>query len=152
METIKRIFGYVHIILGLAVAAQFVAVQFVGGNVLVALGEPIWDREVVNEIWPYLNYLMAVGAIGALVFSWLRVRDADGSDLKEWIASSTMLIASAGLFLLFFEQWFAWSIFEVEGERSRDFRSTIWVTVDVIFPVINVIVGTYLLRVTKSES
>ena len=55
--------------------------------------------------WETLNYFMAVGAIAALIFSYLRARDADKLDLQEWIASSAMLIASSVLFLMYFEQW-----------------------------------------------
>ena len=139
MGLIKRVFGYIHIILGLAVAAQFLASE-------------IYDGDAVGQVWDILNYFMAIGAIAALVFSYLRVREADGSDIKEWLASSAMLTASAVLFLLYFEQWFAWTVFKDAGDELGESRSMIWIMIDVMFPIVNVIVGSYLLRNTAASS
>ncbi len=133
MDWIKRVFGYVHLILGLVVAAQFV------------LNE-VYSDDAAGDVWETLNYFMAVGAIAALIFSYLRARDADKSDLQEWIASSAMLIASSVLFLMYFEQWFAWEVFKDADDELGEFRSIIWIAVDVMFPIVNIIVGSYLLR------
>lgn len=132
MDSVKRVFGYIHIILGAVVGLQFLASE-------------IYSDDASGDVWTVLNYFMAVGVIAALVFSYLRARDADGSDLKEWIASSAMLIASAALFLMYIEQWFAWELFVDEGDGG-DFRSMVWILVDVSFPIVNIIVGRYLLR------
>ena len=133
MDLVKRAFGYIHIILGLAVAVQFLASE-------------IYDGDAVGQVWDILNYFMAIGVIAALVFSYLRSREADRSDMSEWIASSVMLIASAALFLLFIEQWFAWTVFkDAEDELGAD-RSMVWIMIDVMFPIVNIIVGSYLLR------
>ena len=139
MAMIKMVFGYVHIVLGLAVALQFLASDMYSGD-------------ASGDVWDILNYFMAVGAVAALVFSYLRVRDADNSDVKEWVASSAMLIASAALFLMFFEQWFAWTVFtDADAEPwNDDFRSMVWIIVDVSFPIVNIIVGRYLLRSANS--
>ena len=133
MDWIKRVFGYVHLILGLVVAAQFV------------LNE-VYSDDAAGDVWETLNYFMAVGAIAALIFSYLRARDADKSDLQEWIASSAMLIASSVLFLMYFEQWFASEVFKDADDELGEFRSIIWIAVDVMFPIVNIIVGSYLLR------
>ena len=133
MDWIKRVFGYVHLILGLVVAAQFV------------LNE-VYSDDAAGDVWETLNYFMAVGAIAALIFSYLRARDADKLDLQEWIASSAMLIASSVLFLMYFEQWFASEVFKDADDELGEFRSIIWIAVDVMFPVVNIIVGSYLLR------
>ena len=138
MDAIKRLFGYVHVILGLAVAVQFLASE-------------IYDDDAVVQVWEILNYLMAIGAVAALVFSYLRARDANGSDVKEWVGSSVMLIASAALFLLFFEQWFSWKIFKEADDELRDFRFMAWMVIDVMFVIMNVIVGSYLLRSTQAK-
>lgn len=133
MDLIKRAFGYIHIILGLAVALQFLASE-------------IYDGDAVGQVWDVLNYFMAIGAIAALVFSYLRSREADRSDMPEWIASSVMLIASAALFLLYFEQWFAWTVFKDAGDELGEARTMVWIVIDVMFPIVNIIVGGYLLR------
>ncbi len=133
MDLIKRLFGYIHIILGLAVAVQFLASE-------------VYDDDSVVQVWDVLNYFMAVGAIAALIFSFLRARSADESDLQEWITANAMLIASSALFLLYFEQWFAWTVFKDAADEIGDFRWLIWTAVDVMFPIVNIIVGTYLLR------
>ncbi len=133
MDLIKRAFGYIHIILGLAVALQFLASE-------------IYDGDAVGQVWDVLNYFMAIGAIAALVFSYLRSREADRSDMSEWIASSVMLIASAALFLLYFEQWFAWTVFKDAGDELGEARTMVWIVIDVMFPIVNIIVGSYLLR------
>ena len=133
MDWIKRVFGYVHLILGLVVAAQFV------------LNE-VYSDDAAGDVWETLNYFMAVGAVAALIFSYLRARMTDKSDLREWIASSAMLIASSVLFLMYFEQWFAWEVFKDADDELGEFRSIIWIAVDVMFPIVNIIVGSYLLR------
>ncbi len=132
MDLIKRAFGYIHIILGLVVAVQFLVSE-------------IYSDDASGDVWTILNYFMAVGVIAALIFGYLRAREADGSDLKEWVASSAMLIASAALFLMYIEQWFAWELFMDEGDGG-DFRSMVWIILDVSFPIVNIIVGRYLLR------
>lgn len=139
MDLIKRAFGYIHIILGLAVAVQFLASE-------------IYDGDAVGQVWDILNYFMAIGVIAALVFSYLRSREADRSDMSEWIASSVMLIASAALFLLFIEQWFAWTVFKDAGDELGEARSMVWIMIDVMFPIVNIIVGSYLLRSVGSTS
>lgn len=139
MDLIKRAFGYIHIILGLAVAVQFLASE-------------IYDDDAVGQVWDILNYFMAIGVIAALVFSYLRSREADRSDMSEWIASSVMLIASAALFLLYFEQWFAWTVFKDAGDELGESRSLVWIMIDVMFPIVNIIVGSYLLRSVGSTS
>ncbi len=138
MDLIKRSFGYIHIILGLTVAVQFLASE-------------IYDGDAVGQVWDILNYFMAIGAIAALVFSYLRSRDADRSDMSEWVASSVMLIASAALFLLYFEQWFAWTVFKDAGDELGEARTMVWIVIDVMFPIVNIIVGSYLLRSTQSR-
>ncbi len=139
MATIKRLFGYVHIVLGSLVAVQFLASE-------------IYADDAVGSTWDALNYLMAVGAIAALVFSYIRAREADRSDLAEWIGSTTMLIASTALFLLYFEQWFAWTVFKDADDELGDYRSMVWIVIDVMFPIVNIIVGSYLLRSNASNS
>ena len=57
-----------------------------------------------------------------------------------------MLIASSVLFLMYFEQWFASEVFKDADDELGEFRSIIWVVVDVMFPIVNIIVGSYLLR------
>ena len=133
MDWIRRVFGYVHVIV-----AALVAVQFLGGEIRA--------DDVVARDWETLNYFMAVGAIAALIFSYLRARDADKLDLQEWIASSAMLIASSVLFLMYFEQWFASEVFKDADDELGEFRSIIWIAVDVMFPIVSIIVGSYLLR------
>ncbi len=139
MITIKRLFGYIHIVLGSLVAVQFLASE-------------IYADDAVGSVWGVLNYLMAVGVIAALVFSYLRSREADRSDLAEWIGATTMLIAAAALFLLYFEQWFAWTVFKDADDELGDHRSIVWIIIDVGFPIVNWIVGSYLLRSSGSSS
>ena len=139
MDLIKRVFGYVHIVLGLVVAVQFLA-------------SDVYAGDAVRQVWDILNYFMAIGVIAALVFSYLRTRGADRSDMSEWIASSVMLIASAALFLLYFEQWFAWTVFKDAGDKLGEARLMVWIMIDVMFPIVNIIVGSYLLRSVGSTS
>ena len=139
MDAIKKVFGYVHVVLGLAVGVQFLLSE-------------VYADDAAGQVWEILNYLMAIGVIAALVFSYLRARDADGADVKEWIAASVMLIASAVLFMLYIEQWFAWTVFKDADDELGDFRSTVWIAIDVMFPIVNIIVGSYLLRSGGSAS
>ena len=139
MDLIKRAFGYIHIILGLAVAVQFLASE-------------IYDGDAVAQVWDILNYFMAIGVVAALVFSYLRSRDSNkAKDPAEWVAASVMLIASVALFLLYFEQWFAWTVFKDAGDELGEARTMVWIVIDVMFPIVNIVVGGYLLRSTQSK-
>ncbi len=139
MAMIKQLFGYIHIVLGSLVALQFLASE-------------IYSDDAVGSVWEVLNYLMAIGVVAALVFSYLRSQQADRSDLAEWIGSTAMLIAAAALFLLYFEQWFAWAVFKDADDTLGDHRSMVWIIIDVAFPIVNLIVGTHLLRTSGSSS
>lgn len=62
-----------------------------------------------------------------------------------------MLTASAALFLLYFEQWFAWKVFKESDDELRDSQFMARMVIDVMFVIVNVIVGSYLLRSTQAS-
>ena len=79
IKALRQLFGYGHILLGLAVAGQFVA-------------SPTYDVATSTDVWDAISFAMAVGAATALVVSLMRIREA--GKLPDW-AATTMLIASA---------------------------------------------------------
>lgn len=134
MSIIKRVFGYIHVLLALAVGIQSVI-------------SSTYDQS--GDVWGVLNYLMAIGVIAALFFSFVRWRDADSADWKESMTAGVMLMASVALFILFFEQWFGAELFAPDDSARSDYRSFIWVANNVMFFVVSGIVGLTLLRETR---
>ena len=133
MGTTKLIFGWSHVVLAVAVGLQFVA-------------SAIYDDDAVSDVWVVLNWLMAIGVISALVFSYLQWRSALKSDQLELISANVMMIASVVLFLTYFEQWFNWTVFKDASDEAASFRLLLWVLIDVLFVVVNGAVGIRLLR------
>ncbi len=136
MKSLKRLFGYVHVVLGLAVAGQFVA-------------SPTYDVETSSDVWDAMSFAMAVGAAAALVFSLMRVREA--GKLPDWRATA-MLIASASLFLLFFRLWLGWEVYDADETPPWEIRVLLWYVIDVMFVIVSITVGRYLLRTTRSQA
>ena len=134
MKAIKTIFGYVHIALAIIVAVQFLA-------------SPMYGGDLNGDVWDVVSYLMAIGSVAALIFAVIRQRQADGS--SDWGATA-MLIGSLVLFLLFFRLWFSSSVFDSDEKLALDFRRVMWYGIDVLFVVVNLFVGRYLLRNVKS--
>lgn len=136
MQLIRLLFGYIHILLALVMVVQYIAF-------------PLYDEDLANDVWNVIDYFSAVGAIAAVVFSYLRCRAADKSDLREYIASSTMFIASVSLLILFFEQWFAAGLFAADDFELSDFRAAVWSVINVAYPVTWGAIGLYLIRVSR---
>lgn len=138
MYATKTWFGYVHIALGLAVAAQFVA-------------SPTYDVDTSNAVWDVISVLMAAGTVSALAFSLARVRAPDRSRTQLDIGAVAMLIASACLFLLYYRLWLAWWVFDAAETPPADLLQVMWYGIDVLFVVVNIAVGRYLLRTARSD-
>lgn len=135
MKAIKTILGYIHIAMALIVAIQFLA-------------SPMYGGDLNGTIWDLVSIMMAIGAVAALVFAVLRMREV--GDTSDW-GSTLMLIATLTLFLLFFRLWFASEVFESAEKPSLEFRRLMWYGIDVLFVLVNLFVGRYLLR-TVSRS
>ena len=125
-----------HILLGLAVAGQFVA-------------SPTYDVATSTDVWDAMSFAMAVGAATALVVSLMRVREA--GRLPDWRAT-TMLIAAAALFLLFFRLWLSWEVYDSAETPPWAIRLLLWYLIDVLFVIVSITVGRYLLRTAKSQA
>ena len=136
MNAIKTTFGYVHFGMALIVALQFLVSPMYGGDLNVT-------------IWDLVSIMMAVGVVAALVFALLRFREDAGSD--DW-GSRVMLIASLASFLLFFRLFFSSQVFDSDEKLPYEFRLLMWYGIDVLFVIVNLFVGRYLLRGTKSEN
>ena len=136
IKSLKRLLGYVHILLGLAVAGQFVA-------------SPTYDVTTSTDVWDAMSFAMAVGTATALVVSLMRIREA--GKLPDWRAT-TMLIAAASLFLLFFRLWLSWEVYDSAETPPWEIRLLLWYLIDVLFVIVSITVGRYLLRTAKSQA
>ncbi len=128
MDAIKMLFGWIHLILALLVAVQFLAA-------------PIYETNA-DDIWEILYWLMAIGVIAAVVFSFVRAREGDESDAKSANRAMALSIAVA---LLFLENWFSATLF---GSASGSARDLLGILIPVLFVVVNRNVGLWLLRST----
>lgn len=138
MERIKTWFGCAHIVLGLAVAVQFVA-------------SPTYDVDTSNDVWDVLGVVMAAGSVSALAFSVARMREGDRSQASPDIGATVMMVSSASLFLLYSRLWLAWWVFDAAETPPADLRQVMWYGIDVLFVLVSIAVGRYLLRSARSD-
>ncbi|MDE0654805.1 MAG: hypothetical protein OXI26_14270 [bacterium] len=136
IRSLKQLFGYAHILLGLAVAGQFVA-------------SPTYDVATSTDVWDVISFAMAVGAATALVVSLMRIREAGKPPDR---AATTMLIASGCLFLLFYRLWLSWEVYDSAETPPWEIRLLLWYFIDVLFVIVSITVGRYLLRTAKSPA
>ena len=133
MEAVKKIFGVIHLVLAVVVGVQFVVA-------------PLYDDSV--PVWEILNWLMAVGVIAGVIFSYTRWTSAKESDHGERVGSGAMLIGAVAVLLLFFEQWFATRLFPIEPDAWVEDRINLWwQVVNVIFVIVSGEIGMYLLGI-----
>lgn len=133
MEAVKRIFGAVHIVLAVVVGVQFIVA-------------PLYDAV---PVWEILNWLMAIGVIAGVVFSYIRWTSAKASDHGERVGSGAMLIGAIAVLLLFFEQWFTTRLFASSGDDALilDRINLWWQVVNVIFVIVSGEIGMWLLGI-----
>ena len=136
MTAIKTIFGYVHCGMALIVAIQF-------------LVSPMYGGDLNGTVWDAVSILMAIGAVAALVFAVMRMWEV--GDSSDW-GSTLMLIASLTLFLLFFRLWFASYVFGSAETPALEFSRLMWYGIEVLFVLVNLFVGRYLLRGEKATN
>ena len=88
---------------------------------------------------------MAVGALAALIFSIVRIRESPDAGAK------VMFIASLTLFLLFMRLWLSAYVFESDETPQGDIVQLMWYGIDVLFVLVNIFVGHYLLRAASRQ-
>ena len=133
MEAVKRIFGAVHLVLAVVIGVQFIVA-------------PLYDAV---PVWEILNWLMAIGVIAGVIFSYMRWTSAKASDHGERVGSGAMLIGAIAVLLLFFEQWFTTRIFSSNGDAAMiaDRINLWWQVVNVIFVIVSGEIGMWLLGI-----
>ena len=136
MRATKIIFGYVHLGLALIVAVQFLA-------------SPMYGGDLNGTIWDLVSIGMAVGVVASLVFAMMRLRAESGAGNS---GAQVMLIASIALFLLFFRLFFSSQVFDSVERLPFEFRLMMWYGIDVLFVIVNLYVGRYLLRSARAGS
>ena len=132
MEAVKKIFGVIHLVLAVVVGVQFIVA-------------PLYDSV---PVWEILNWLMAVGVIAGVIFSYMRWTSAKESDHGERVGSGAMIIGAIAVLLLFFEQWFATRLFPIDDPAWVADRINLWwQVVNVIFVIVSGEIGMYLLGI-----
>lgn len=133
MEAVKRIFGAVHLVLAVVIGVQFIVA-------------PLYDAV---PVWEILNWLMAIGVIAGVIFSYMRWTSAKASDHGERVGSGAMLIGAIAVLLLFFEQWFTTRIFSSNGDAAMiaDRINLWWQVVNVVFVIVSGEIGMWLLGI-----
>lgn len=126
--------GYAHIALAVAVAAQFLAA-------------PVLDDDTARNVWNIVNWLMAAGALSALVVCYRRWRASVTSEGREQVVATVMIVSAVLLALAFFENWFSSSLFVAAGQAPDDEAAySARALINPAFVIISTVVGLRLLR------
>lgn len=128
-----KILGYAHIGLAVAVAAQFLAA-------------PTLSDDTARNVWNVVNWLMAVGALSALVVCYIRWRASVTTEGREQIVATIMVVSAVLLTLAFFENWFSSSLFVTAGEDVQDNAYSARALINPAFVIISTAVGLRLVR------
>ena len=133
MHSAKQWLGW-----GMLLLASVVVVQVAASN--------FQEEQASDAVWAFLNWFMAVSVVSAVAVSYLRWRGATATGADTRNASAVLLAASVLLLLLFFEQWRFTAGLRADGEVPQGLRLQLWLAVDLLFVLINAVVGMYLLR------
>ena len=100
MEGLKKLVGIYLVGVAVVVAVFFIINTFLLGALDVL------------TVWYVLDVLMVIGLALALVFNYLRkreaaARNADGPVTRQYLAASVAFYATAGLSILFLHNWFS---------------------------------------------
>lgn len=128
-----KILGYVHIALAVAVAAQFLAA-------------PVLDDQTASNVWNVVNWLMAAGALSALVICYRRWRASVTAEGREQVVATVMIVAAVLLALAFFENWFSSSLFVSADDIADETAYSARALINPAFVIISTVVGLRLLR------
>jgi hypothetical protein len=126
---LKQVVSVYLILVGLAVAIQFVIFPFYEEH----------DSDLI--VWRTLDWFMAAGLLLALAGAFLRKRafDASGDDpgWREYVEVNGLFYAVLALSLAFFPNWFAieWS------SNDALVNWTIWHVIDTALPILFVVLG-----------
>ncbi len=110
------------------------------------------DAVDIGQLWNYVNYVMAIGVLAALVVHYLRKRAFAGtaeSLSREYLEVNVAFYLSLVLTLCFFWNWFD----DITVGESQDTTHLImWTFVNPLFVVISGITGFHLWRDASRQS
>ena len=137
MDVLRMVFAVILLFTAAAVAVYFVIVPLTGSSMSSTV------------IWYYLDILMAVSLLAALVVQLQRKRAADvnkGEGLnREWLEANTMFYLSVIVSLWFFRNWFDLLTSNPLGSQSVP-TWVIWDILDALIPVVLGVTGFRLWR------
>ena len=137
MDVLRMVFAVILLFTAAAVAVYFVIVPLTGSSMSSTV------------VWYYLDILMAVSLLAALVVQLQRKRAAEvnkGEGLnREWLEANTMFYLSVIVSLWFFRNWFDLLTSNPLGSQSVP-TWVIWDILDALIPVVLGVTGFRLWR------
>ena len=137
MDVLRMVFAVILLFTAAAVAVYFVIVPLTGSSMSSTV------------IWYYLDILMAVSLLAALVVQLQRKRAAEvnkGEGLsREWLEANAMFYLSIIVSLWFFRNWFDLLTSNPLGSQSVP-TWVIWDILDALIPVVLGVTGFRLWR------
>lgn len=110
------------------------------------------DAVDIGQLWNYVNYVMAIGVLAALVVHYLRKRAFAGTGeslSREYLEVNVAFYLSLVLALCFFWNWFD----DITvGESQNTTHLIMWTFVNPLFVVISGITGFHLWRDASRQS
>ena len=137
MDVLRMVFAVILLFTAAAVAVYFVIAPLTGSSMSSTV------------IWYYLDILMAVSLLAALVVQLQRKRAAEvnkGEGLsREWLEANAMFYLSVIVSLWFFRNWFDLLTSNPLGSQSVP-TWVIWDILDALIPVVLGVTGFRLWR------
>ena len=127
MGTLRKLFSYILLFAGVVVGINMILDSFYS--------------EIAGQIWGYVDWLMALALLIALVAGTRRIVLAGSGDFR----AKFELLATVFVSLLYFHTWFN---FMNEVTIADD----TWMVIDALFVVVTLSVGMRLLRMDQETT
>ena len=145
MDVLRMVFAVILLFTAAAVAVYFVIAPLTGSSM------------INTQIWYYLDLLMALSLLAALVVQLQRKRAAEvnkGEGLsREWLEANAMFYLSVIVSLWFFRNWF--DLLQIVHLSSNPLGSQsvpTWVIWDILDALIPVVLGVTGFRLWRNSS
>ena len=144
MSGLKKLVGAYLVVVGVVVAVFFIVNSLLADSI-----------DVVN-IWYFLDVLMLIGLVLALIFNYMRKREIEtqsqnGSVTRPYLESTVLFYLTAAVTILFLHNWFSLLANGADSLDGNHQAWVIWAFVDTLLPIAFGLSGCRLWREASSS-